>query len=339
MPFGIANAPALFQELMNQIIPLYKRRPAVQELLQRGAVLEAHIDDVILGTNTIDDHLLLLREFYTVCQENHLRIKLEKCKFLSLETNYLGFHIGDGWWKPQDQKMKPLMDFDLTDSMSKAEEVQKIRQFIGSCNFYRRHLRNFTEASAPLRDLIKKETPWRWQPIEKQAIEDVKKKIRECLVLGVPQCYGEMILIMDASNFGGGGTLLQWQKLTTDQCKDIDYRLRVQGVTREGFMKSDYDSQECRLVPLGHWNWKWNAARSHYHAYEQELLAGVLVLASQHRILGTNPITWLCDQDSVKYFMERPPPDGKRLRRWSVYLSQLRLATFHIRGIGNELCD
>ena len=76
--------------------------------------------------------------------------------------------------------MKPLMDFNLTDSMSKAEGVQKIRQFIGSCNFYRRHLRNFTEASAPLTDLIKKDTPWRWGPIVKQAIEDVKKKIREC---------------------------------------------------------------------------------------------------------------------------------------------------------------
>ena len=104
-------------------------------------------------------------------------------------------------------------------------------------------------------------------------------------------------------------------------------------------MKSDYDSQEWPLVPLGHWNWKWNAARSQYHTYEQELLAGVLVLASQHRILGTNPITWLCDQDSVKYFMERPPPDAIRLRRWWVYLSQLRLATFHIRGIKNELGD
>ena len=63
------------------------------------------------------------------------------------------------------------------------------------------------------------------------------------------------------------------------------------------------------------------------------------MLASQHRILGTNPTMWLCDQDSVKYFMERPPPDGKRLRRWWVYLSQLRLATFRIRGIQNELCD
>ena len=102
-------------------------------------------------------------------------------------------------------------------------------------------------------------------------------------------------------------------------------------------MKSDYDTKEWRLVPHGHWNWKWNAARSHHHTYEQELLAGVLVLASQHRILGTNPITWLCDQ--VTYFMERPPPDGQRLHRWWVYLSQLRLATFHIREITNKLCD
>ena len=139
--------------------------------------------------------------------------------------------------------MKPLMDFDRTDSISRAEGVQKFQQFIGSCNFYRRHLRNFTEASAPLTDLIKKQTPWRWGPIERQATEDVKKKFRECLVLRVPQGYGEMILITDASNVGGGGRLLQWQKLTTDQCKDIDYRPRVQGVTREGFMKADQDTK------------------------------------------------------------------------------------------------
>ena len=62
MPFGIANAPVLFQELMNQVIALGKRQPAVQELLQRGAVLDAHIDNVILGTNTIDDHPLLLQK-------------------------------------------------------------------------------------------------------------------------------------------------------------------------------------------------------------------------------------------------------------------------------------
>ena len=67
MPFGIANAPALFQELMHQVLTILKQRPAVQALLERGAVAKAHIDDVLLGTNSIEDHLLLLSEFFDVC--------------------------------------------------------------------------------------------------------------------------------------------------------------------------------------------------------------------------------------------------------------------------------
>ena len=82
MPFGVANAPALFQELMNKILSILRRRPKVQELISRGAQMEAHIDDVCLGTNTQEDHLILLGEFFAVCQENHTRLKLEKCEFM-----------------------------------------------------------------------------------------------------------------------------------------------------------------------------------------------------------------------------------------------------------------
>ena len=67
MPFGVANAPALFQELMNKILYILRRRPLVQELISRGAEMEAHINDVSLGTNTQEDHVLLLREVFTVC--------------------------------------------------------------------------------------------------------------------------------------------------------------------------------------------------------------------------------------------------------------------------------
>ena len=79
IPFGVANAPALFQELMNKSLYILRRRPLVQELISWDAEMEAHIDDVSLGTNTQEDHVLLLREFFIVCQENNLRIKLEKC--------------------------------------------------------------------------------------------------------------------------------------------------------------------------------------------------------------------------------------------------------------------
>ena len=72
MPFRVANAPALLQELMNNILYILRRRPLVQELISRHAEMQAHIDDVSLGPNTQEDHVLLLREFFIVCQENHL---------------------------------------------------------------------------------------------------------------------------------------------------------------------------------------------------------------------------------------------------------------------------
>ena len=50
MPFGLSNAPATFQELMNCITAVLKRKPKVQALLKRGAPIEPYIDDVLLGT-------------------------------------------------------------------------------------------------------------------------------------------------------------------------------------------------------------------------------------------------------------------------------------------------
>ena len=92
-------------------------------------------------------------------------------------------------------------------------------------------------------------------------------------------------------------------------------------------------------MPLGHWNWKWNQARSNYSTYDQELLAGMLVLSSQSRLLGSNPIVWLCDQEPVKSFQKGPPPGKAKLKRWWTYLSQFRLTFHHIPGIKNELSD
>ena len=92
-------------------------------------------------------------------------------------------------------------------------------------------------------------------------------------------------------------------------------------------------------MPLGHWNWKWNQARSNYSTYDQELLAGMLVLSSQSRLLGSNPIVWLCDQEPVKSVQKGPPPEKAKLKRWWTYLSQFRLTVHHISGIKNELSD
>ena len=111
------------------------------------------------------------------------------------------------------------------------------------------------------------------------------------------------------------------------------------GLSREGTLKHDYPANEWRLVPLGHWNSKWNQARSNYSTYNQELLAGMLVLSSQSRLLGTNPIVWLCDQECVKTFQKGTHPEKAKLKRWWTYLSQFRLTVHRVQGIKNEMAD
>ena len=92
--------------------------------------MEAHIDDVSLGTNTQEDHILLLQEVSTVCQEDHLRIKLEKGEFMREEMEYLGFDVGYAWWKPAAFKMQPLQDMQIRDDPMKG--LQNIRSSIGA---------------------------------------------------------------------------------------------------------------------------------------------------------------------------------------------------------------
>ena len=103
MPFGVANAPALFPELMTKILSMLRRTPVVQGPISRGAQMEPHIDDVCLGMNGQEDHLILLGEFFAVCQENHTTLKLEKCEFMQETMQYLECDIGYG-----DGPLQPL---------------------------------------------------------------------------------------------------------------------------------------------------------------------------------------------------------------------------------------
>ena len=59
----------------------------------------------------------------------------------------------------------------------------------------------------------------------------------------------------------------------------------------------------------------------------------MLVLSSQSRLPGTNPIVWLCDQEPVKRVQKGPPPQNAKLKRWWTYLSWFRLTVHHLQGI------
>ena len=125
----------------------------------------------------------------------------------------------------------------------------------------------------------------------------------------------------DAINVGGGGTLFQWQALEKEKFDSVISQWGTDGLNRDATLEHSYPDDKWVLVLLGHWNWKWNQARGNYSTYEQELLAGMLVLSSQSRLLGSNPVVWLCEQEPVRTFQKEPPPEKAKRRRWCTHLS------------------
>ena len=68
-------------------------------------------------------------------------------------------------------------------------------------------------------------------------------------------------------------------------------------------------------------------------------MSGVLTLASQSRLVSHLPIVWFIDNEAATSFLEKEPPLNKRLRPMYVFLSQLRLKSYQVPGLKNELCD
>ena len=119
-----------------------------------------HIDDVSLGTNMPGDHILLMQDFFAVCQENEVCITVKNCDVMRQEMEYIGFDVGYVWWKPAASKMQPLQDMQIHHDRNSG--IHHVPSFIGACNFWTRHIHNFTYSSAPLADLIKKTNPPGW---------------------------------------------------------------------------------------------------------------------------------------------------------------------------------
>ena len=211
MPFGVAKATALIQELMNKILPILCRRHVVQELTSRRAQIEAHIDDVCLGTNTHKDHLIFFGAFFNVCQGNHTELKLEKCEFMPETMQYLRC------WTLAALKAKPVMDAQVPHEDVK-KGLHEVCSFIGACNMYHRQIKHCTHASAIFTDVIKNRSTWRLGPQEQQTFYKIKDQVADAKCLGVPKAPGEIFMVTDVCNVGGGGMLFHSQALEKEEC-------------------------------------------------------------------------------------------------------------------------
>ena len=181
-PMGLLGAPSSFQRLMEKV---------VQGL--RNVIV--YIDDLLLHSDTHEQHLQLLDQLLERLEAHNIKMNLEKCVFGSKEVAYLGFLLTPEGIKPGSDKLK---------AVAKAQPpstVREVRQFLGLCNFFRNHVRNFAQVSAPLTKLTRKEDPWKSGPLPPEALKafrELQSYLTSDPVVAYPKRDRPYALITDA---------------------------------------------------------------------------------------------------------------------------------------------
>ncbi|XP_031106210.1 uncharacterized protein LOC116010851 [Ipomoea triloba] len=192
MPFGLTNAPATFCTLMNKIFQPY---------LDRFVVV--YLDDIVVYSNSIEEHVEHLRTVFQVLRENKLYVKQEKCTFATEEVHFLGHIIGHGKLKMDQAKVKAILDWEAP------TKVTELRSFLGLVNYYRRFIEGYSKRAAPLTDLLKKGKTWVWSEDCQKAFDDLKAAVSQEPVLALPNFTKPFEVHTDASDFAIGGVLMQ----------------------------------------------------------------------------------------------------------------------------------
>ena len=168
MPFGLMNAPATFQWMIN-----YYARPL--QVKYGTKQFKVYLDDVLIATRKEDPpelHDQIVWEWLEICWKYQLFLQTEKCQFKQAQVDYLGLIIDRDKICPDLTKLKGLTDWPEVLS-SKGEVWSTIRVF----GYQRIFVENFSKMAAPLMRLLKKEVPFEWTEECTTAIWKLKQKI------------------------------------------------------------------------------------------------------------------------------------------------------------------
>ncbi len=124
-----------------------------------------YIDDLLVHTRNHEDHLKVLDQVLDRLQTNNLKINLDKCFFGNKEVSYLGFTLTPEGIKPGKNKLMAIKD------AKPPTDVKTIRSFVGLCNFFRTHIKNFAIIAAPLFRLTRKDSGYKGGPLPKEAMD------------------------------------------------------------------------------------------------------------------------------------------------------------------------
>jgi len=286
MPFGLHGAPPTFQRLMDQV------------LHGLSDFTSAYLDDIVIFSETWEEHLKHLQMVLRRIQEAGLTINPDKCALAKKEIEYLGYVLGNGVIRPQVGKVQAIKSFTLP------KTKKQVRSFLGLVGWYRRFVPNFSSRAAALTDLIKKNGPnqIQWSEQAQRAFQDIQGALQESPVLHSPRFDQPFVLQTDASGVGLGAVLLQGEVGNYHPVAYISRKL----FPRE--MRYSTIEKECLAV-------KWALDSLRYY-----LLGRHFTLETDHRALQ-----WLNNMKDT----------NARITRWYLSLQPYRFTILHRPGREN----
>lgn len=193
MPFGLRNAPASFQRMMNEVLHDYINNICV-----------VYLDDILVFSTSLQEHILSLRKIFQRLSEYNLKVQVDKCNFFKRESEYLGHIITPDGIRPNPLKINVIQKIALP------KTIKEIRSFLGLTGFYRKFIKDYSRIALPMISYLKKGSTLN---INDQNYIDSFNKLKKILcstpVLAYPDFDRIFVLTTDASNRALGAVLSQ----------------------------------------------------------------------------------------------------------------------------------
>ena len=292
MPFGLTTAPAVFQELMNRVLEGY------------GEFTTAYLDDILIYSETLEQHLVHIQKVFDRLRSHHLRLKLKKCSFLKAETNYLGFVINEHGIQPEQKKVNVIKN------LSPPTTVREVRSFIGMCSYYRRFIPRFSSIAEPIIALTRKYARFNWSQQCQEAFDKLKQALIELPLLCFPDTSLPYKLYTDASDKCVGACLTQ--------------------------TVSEHGQQIER--PIYYLSHRLSDTQTRWATIEKEAYAIFYSLSKLDHYLHNAEFTIFCDHKPLKYLLESPM-QNRKVSLWALSIAGYNCKIEYLAGTENSVAD
>jgi len=195
MPFGVKNAPAIFQTIM-------------QDIFAKHSHCTPYMDDLVIFSETWEDHLAHIQSALHTLEQAGLTANPSKCVWGGTCIEFLGHLVGGGKMALPEHRAEAFKQYE------KPKTKKGLRSFLGAVSFYRRYIKMLASQTAKLTPLTSKLAPAKvvWSREGEQAFRTIVNMICGACVLCIPLPKDRYSLVTDASGLGIGGVLQVWRE-------------------------------------------------------------------------------------------------------------------------------